>query len=468
MSTIEQDCINVYGHFSQPPRGNPLTGEIGPESEAAPYADWNERIADRCYRPNAEAGNFRHISFSFGESLLTWLEKHQPEVYARIIASDTPEGAEAATEGNALATAYHHSILPLARRRDKRTQILWGIAAFKHRFERQPLGFWLPEMAVDTETLSVLAECAIQYTLLSGQQAYDLPMGGGSGPYRFDLPGGRSLSLFVRDDRLSTEISFKIHTLGGAGHWARNVLGPARKTTGPLLLLATEGETFGHHYVGEDQFLYWLMTHEAPAVGYGVTSLDRYFVDNPPEHTIKVHEPSSWSDQRGLANWATGQASPNRDTTWKGALRRALDNVASELDRAYEDLVRPLETDPWHLRDQYAPVLLGAVEADVFLDQHIPNANAQTARQLKALLQAQELSQRMYTSYTFTNDSLDSRQPRYAIACAAAALMLAQQATGRDMAERLMPDLAVVTSGETSGTDILRAVVEEFDLQISL
>lgn len=468
MSNIERSYFCVYGHFSQPPRGNPLSGEIGQEDEAAPYTNWNERIADRCYEPNARAENYRHISFSFGEILLAWLRDRRPEVYEAIIRSDNAQETDP-PQGSALATAYHHSILPLARRRDKRTQILWGIAAFEHRFGRRPLGFWLPEMAVDTETLTMLAEAGLKYTVLAGQQIRDLPHNGGAGPYHVQVSRSQKIGVFVRDDRLSSELSFNVHNLGGAGHWAHNTLAPARKASGPLLLLATEGETFGHHYMGEDQFLHWLMTREAQAVGYTVTSLDNFFAAHPPTRSVMIHEPSSWSDQRGLANWATGQAGSERDTFWKGALRRALDNVASELDRAYEDLLRPLKLDPWQLRDQYAPVLLGAASADEFIRTHVPKIEAEAAEALKALLGAQELAQRMYTSYTFTNDALDSRQPRYAIACAAAALMLAQQATGRYMADRLLSDLAVVTSRgvPVTGTDILWQVVEEFQLELA-
>src|SRR5690606_32439299 len=121
------------------------------------------------------------------------------------------------------------------------------------------------------------------------------------------------------------------------------------------------GETFGHHYMGEDQFLHWLMTREAQAVGFTITSLDHFFTEHPPTQSVSIQEPSSWSDQHGLANWATGQNDANKDTSWKGALRRALDNAANELDRAYEDLLRPLNVDPWQLRDQYAPVLLGSM-----------------------------------------------------------------------------------------------------------
>jgi alpha-amylase/alpha-mannosidase (GH57 family) len=468
VSNIERGFFCMYGHFSQPPRGNPFTGEIGHEDDAAPYNNWNERISDRCYEPNARAENYNHISFSFSESLLMWLEANRPDVYQAVINGDMAQEIEP-PQGNALATAYHHSILPLARRRDKRTQILWGIAAFENRFGRKPLGFWLPEMAVDTETLTLLVEAGLQYTLLAGQQIRDLPFNGGAGPYKVQVSRSRSIGVFVRDDRLSSEVSFKVHNLGGAGHWAHNVLGPARKSSGPLLLVATEGETFGHHYMGEDQFLHWLMTREAQAVGFTVTSLDHFFAAHPPTQSVSIHEPSSWSDQRGLANWATGQGDSKKDTSWKGALRRALDNVASELDRAYEDLLRPLGVEPWELRDQYAPVLLGAISAEEFIAQRVPDIASDSAESLKLLLSAQELAQRMYTSATFTNDALESRQPRYAIACAAAALMLAQQATGIYMADRLLSDLAVVTSkgGSMRGVDILWQVVEEFALELA-
>jgi hypothetical protein len=467
VANIGTEQFAVYGHFSQPPRGHPLTRAVGEEPEAAPYRNWNERIADRCYQPNAAAKNYRHISFSFSENLLWWLESHKPDIYQTIIDSDAPDEHGG---GQALATAYHHSILPLARKRDKRTQVLWGIAAFEQRFGRKPLGFWLPEMAVDTETLTLLAESGIQYTVLSRQQIVNLPREAGAGPFTVALSRSRRIGVFVRDDPLSSEISFNIHNLGGAGHWAHNSLSPARKATGDLLLLATEGETFGHHYAGEDQFLHWLMTREASAVGFQVTTLDRCFSENPPTQRVQIHEPSSWSDQRGLTHWTTGETTPASDTIWKGALRRALDNVASELDRTYEDLTRTLDVDAWQLRDRYAPVLLGAISEDDFVAELIPDIDKHNAEQLKTLLQTQEIAQRMYNSYTFTNDALGSRQPRYAIACAAAALALAQQSTGRYMAERLRPDLAVVTSRDSdiTGSDILRDVMAEFDLQLEL
>lgn len=466
MTRIERGCLCVHGHFSQPPRGNPLDYTVGVEGEATPYQNWNERINATSYWPNAEIGNFKHISFSFSEGLMKWLESDARATYDAIVAAEKESYAQHQPAGNALATAYNHIILPLARKRDKRTQILWGIAVFKRHFGRAPIGFWLPEVAVDMETLSLLAEAGIQYTVLTAKQVQGETTG--AGPYRVDLPGGKSIGVFKRDDGLSSEISFKIHNLGGAGLWARNSLAHARKNGGDLVLLATAGETFGHHFAGEEQFLFWLLTHEAKQAGYDVTTLDQYFLQHPPKQKVQIEERSSWTDHPGLSHWTTGYTDSQVDTTWKGTLRRALDNAASDIDRVYEEMLTPHKVDPWSLRDAFLPALFAGSSADEFIAEKVPAMKAAERETLKTLFQAQRLTQRMYNSYTFTDNALDGRQPRYAIACAATALTLAQQATGRDLNDRLPLDLAVVTSRMTNitGGDILREVLQEFSLEL--
>ncbi len=467
MTKIERSALCVHGHFSQPPRGNPHdVTDIGYEADAAPHQNWNERIHETSYKPNAEIRNFEHISFSFSQALLAWLERHAPETYRQIVEADQQAVTQYAPAGNALATAYNHVILPLARKRDKRTQIVWGLAAFEKHYGRKPLGFWLPEMAVDVETLSLLAELGISYTLVASKQLQRIPPNGGAGPYRVDLPGGKNIAMFARDDALSSEISFNVHNLGGAGSWGRQVLAPARKQAGPLTLLATAGETFGHHFAGEEQFLHWLVEHEARSAGFEMTTLDRYYLTNSPTRVVQIEERSTWGDRPGLTHWTTGYADGSVDTTWKGALRRALDNAASDLDRLYEELLTPYGVDPWELRNRYLPALLGSLTVDDFISEQVPTITSKHQQQLKVLLQAQRLTQRMYNSYTFTDNQVDGRQPRYAIACAAAALTMAQEATGRDLNDRLPVDLAVVTSPGVSitGADMLREAVQQFSL----
>lgn len=469
MSKIERTALCLYGHFSQPPRGHPITGEIGAEPDAEPYLNWNDRINQVSYFPNAQIGNFNRISFSFSEGLLRWLEQSAPDTYRLIIEADRQAVAQSGQGGNALATAYNHVILPLARKRDKRTQILWGLAAFERHYGRKPIGFWLPEMAVDLETLSMLAEAGVGYTLLTSRQLRNLPVNEGAGPYRIDLPDGKSIAVFARTDALSAELSFNIHNLGGAGHWSRQVLSPARKASPVgLTLLATAGETFGHHYAGEEQFLYWLVSHEARAAGYELTSLDQYYLAHPPTQAVEVEERSTWGDQPGLTAWATGYSDAKHNTLWKGSLRRALDNAASDIDRVYEEIIMAQGIDPWTLRDGYLPALFAGMTPDEYISERLPKIKDKDREILKVVFQAIRLTQRMYNSYTFTEDNFDSRQPRYAITCAATALSIVQEATGRDLNDRLPVDLAVVNSPGTkvSGADMLRDSVREFDLSL--
>src|SRR5512137_2394711 len=92
----------VHGHFYQPPREDPLSGVIPVEPGAAPFSNWNERIVDDCYRPNAEAGNFGNISLNIGPTLSDWLEENHPAIIRRA-AADDHYNLQKHASGNAMA-----------------------------------------------------------------------------------------------------------------------------------------------------------------------------------------------------------------------------------------------------------------------------------------------------------------------------------------------------------------------------
>src|SRR5919204_4922564 len=195
--------VVIHGHFYQPPRENPWTGQVDAEASAAPDHDWNVRITRESYRPLAAA--YEYLSFDFGPTLLDWMEREARDVYDAVIHADRAS-VKRLQHGNALAMPYHHIILPLASRRDKETEIRWGIADFKRRFGRDPAGLWLPETAVDRETLDVLAAAGIQFTILAPHQVAKPPEGGL--PARIDLGNNRSIAVFVYDGGLSHYVAF--------------------------------------------------------------------------------------------------------------------------------------------------------------------------------------------------------------------------------------------------------------------
>ena len=170
----------IHGHFYQPPRENPWIESVEVQDSAAPYHDWNERITAECYARNGASrvvdernrvlqivNNYARMSFNFGPTLLSWLEEHAPLTYRSILDADRASAARFGGHGSAMAQVYNHIILPLASRRDKEIQVRWGIADFERRFNRKPEGMWLAETAVDTESLEVLAENGIRFTVLA-------------------------------------------------------------------------------------------------------------------------------------------------------------------------------------------------------------------------------------------------------------------------------------------------------------
>ena len=269
--------ICIHGHFYQPPRENPWLETIQRQESAYPFHDWNERITTECYRANAFSrildqdgyierivNNYARISFNFGPTLLSWLDSHAGDVYRAILEADEQSRSNFGGHGSAMAQVYNHIIMPLANHRDKLTQVRWGIADFRHRFGRDPEGMWLAETAVDMETLSILADEGIRFTVcFSPYQAQRTRRWRGrnwhdaSGanidpttPYVQKLPGGKSITLFFYDAPISQGIAFE-GVLRRGEDFANRLLRAFKCRTGSgrsLVHIATDGETYGHHH----------------------------------------------------------------------------------------------------------------------------------------------------------------------------------------------------------------------------
>ena len=459
MSQAEHQFLCIYGHFYQPPREDPFTGVIPAEHGAAPYANFNEKITAECYRANADAGNFEHISFDLGPTLALWLEKSHPDIYAKIIEADRKNLARFGS-GNALAQAYNHTILPMASTRDKRTQIVWGLEDFAHRFGHRADGMWLAETAVDLETLSLLAQEGVKYTVLAPWQAAE-PIDP-TEPYRVRLPGGRDITVFFYNSSLSGGVSFESEVTSNADRFASFYLRHqinSQKVEGSsdqLIVVATDGELYGHHKPWRDRFLDYLVRQGAPAAGFEVTTLARYLATHPAKQETRLQVPSSWSCSHGVARWSTGCGCTDGDASWKPQLRQALDNLAARLHAVFERETARTLKDPWEARNAYIGLYNGWLSQREFWSRYGKNKGRLVSKSAKqrteSLLAAEYFGQCMYTSCGFFFEDVDRIEPRNDIGFARRAISLVWQNTGIDLQKGFVRDLAATHSWRTGFT----------------
>ena len=452
-------CICIHGHFYQPPRENPWLEELETEESAHPYHDWNERIAAECYTPNAQArildrkgrlrritNNYNDISFDFGPTLLSWLQRHCPETYQAILHADKASQKTRSGHGNALAQAYSHMIMPLASRRDKITQVVWGIEDFAKRFNRDPEGIWLPETAVDVETLGVLADHGIRFTILAPRQArrfrashqdpwIELNPGSidPSRPYACALPRGRSIVLFFYDAPISHSIAFERLLDNGEALGQRLLDGFADERSWPQLVhIATDGESYGHHHrFGEMALAYALeQLRENPTIR--LTNYGEFLENSPPVAEVEFLENSSWSCAHGIGRWSDDcgcsvSQKPDWNQHWRKPLRQAMDLLRDRVDRVFVKRGRALLKDPWAARDAYIDVVLDHHSTiHEFLAVHgkagLHKSEHETVLQL---LEMQRHRMLMYTSCGWFFDDISGLETSQNLTYAARVLQLA-------------------------------------------
>jgi alpha-amylase/alpha-mannosidase (GH57 family) len=441
--------FSVHAHFYQPPREDPITGLVPDEAGAAPYKNWNERIQAECYKPNAEKGNFERISFNVGPTLFEWMAVHDPSTAAKIIEQDRANVRRHGV-GNAIAQAYNHTILPLASYEDKVTQVAWGIADFEHRFGRKPQGMWLPETAADLETLSVLANHGIAFTILAPWQADSRSLDPLQ-PYKVALPEGRTITVFFYHADLSSRISFDQGATSNADFFVnvllKNYFSSDRPYDPQFLLMASDGELYGHHQTFRDLFLSHLVngasTHAGLQRSYPALWLKRF----NPQQFMSIRSKTSWSCHHGVLRWMGDCGCLVEDGVWKYYLRRAFDKLATQLNRVYLEAASPLVDDPWELRSRYIQVVLGAEAVDDLIHRSSKKDLTQDeVQKLSLLLRAQYERQRMFTSCGWYFEDFSRIEPRNNVAYAAQAVRLTRQASGIDLAPKVMADLKRVVS----------------------
>lgn len=431
--------VVVHGHYYQPPREDPWREVVAAEANAAPFHDWNARIERECYRavvaarlPAADGRIARIVnalswtSFDFGPTLLYWLEREAPDTYAQVLAADR-ESRERLGFGNAVASPYHHVILPLESRRDVATEVRWGLADFRRRFGRVPEGMWLPETAVDDATLDVLAEHGIAFTILAPHQVRQPPVRGLPGLYR--TGNGREIALFVYDGPLSHDVAFGAALKDGAA-WARRMLAGAGAAHS-VVAVATDGETFGHHHRFAEMALARMMEDVRRSPVGALSNFAAILAAHPPSERVTLVAPSSWSCSHGVERWRADcgcRVAPEKgwQQRWRAPLRAAVEWLAGELHARYDREAGALLADPWAARDACGEVDAheGATTAAVVAAHARRELSAAEVVRARELLEMERNVLRLFTSCAWFFDDVGGLEPLQTLRYAARAIEL--------------------------------------------
>ena len=473
--------VCIHAHFYQPPRENAWLEAVEYQDSAYPYHDWNERVTAECYAPNSASrildgegrilqivNNYSKISFNFGPTLLSWMEQKSPSVYEAILTADRESQRHFSGHGSAVAQAYNHTILPLATRRDKYTQILWGIRDFEKRFGRHPEGMWLPETAVDLQTLEVLADLGIKFTILSPYQAGRVrPLGGRawrkvdggrvdpSMAYAVRVPSGKAINVFFYDGPISRAIAFE-DLLADGKRFSDRLLGAFSDTrTWPQLVhIATDGETYGHHRAYGDMALAFALHNIETSQLAQLTNYGEYLEKHPATQEAKIIGNTSWSCAHGIERWRSdcgcnsgGHA--GWDQQWRAPLRQAFDWLRDTVAPRWEAAAQKLFENPWQTRDAYIDVILDRSRENVirFMTAQAKRdlSEEETSNGLK-LLELQRYLMLMYTSCGWFFDEVSGIETVQVIQYAARALQLAGQLFTEDLSVPFLDLLAQAKS----------------------
>ncbi len=463
--------LTIHGHFYQPPRENPWLEAIELQESALPYHDWNERVCSECYTPNSVSrvvdnrnkildivNNYAKMSFNFGPTLLSWMEIYAPLTYERIIKADIDSASEHGGHGNAIAQVYNHIIMPLANERDKETQIKWGIRDFEYRFGRKPEGMWLAETAVDDDTLKLLVDNGIKFTILSPYQALKIREKGEkewqdvswgnidpARSYKYIIKSSpkKSINLFFYDGAISRSVAFDELLKDGNKFIRRLKEGVSENRDYPQLInIATDGESYGHHTKFGDMALSYVLKIKAESEGFKITNYAEYLEKYASDYEADIKQASSWSCFHGVGRWkedcgcSTG-GQPGWNQKWRKPLREALDFLRDKLALIFESEGKKyFNNDVWEIRNRYIDVVLNRNNS-VIKNFQKANFKSDLSELEKVrgmeLLEMQRQAMLMYTSCGWFFNEISGIETVQIMKYAARAMQLAANFSNEDI-----------------------------------
>ena len=477
-ATDQEKCdvfLTVHGHFYQPPRENPWLEAIEQQDSALPFHDWNERINTECYNPNSVSkivdsenhildvvNNYEYMSFNFGPTLLSWMEEYAQNAYERIIKADMNSRKVHGGHGNAIAQVYNHMIMPLANERDKQTQVIWGKKDFEYRFGREPEGMWLAETAVDDDTLRVLVENGIKFTILSPYQAQKIRQAGEENwqdvswgnidparSYRYYIKSApdKYIDLFFYDGAISKSVAFDELLRDGNKFTSRLEDGISTLRNYPQLInIATDGESYGHHTKFGDMAMSYAMKIKVKDAGFKVTNYAEYLEKYRSDWEVDIKPVSSWSCFHGVGRWcedcgcSTG-GHPGWNQKWRRPLRDALDYLRDETVSIFKKYGKKYYLNPELTRNNYINVILDRSESSVksFIDEYfMPDLTDEDKVRGLELMEIQRQAMLMYTSCGWFFSEISGIETVQIMKYAARVMQLAKSFTKKDLETRFL------------------------------
>ncbi len=494
MNSTTNKFICIHGHFYQPPRENAWLEVIEVQDSAHPYHDWNERISAECYSPNTTSrildkvggviknitNNYSRISFNFGPTLLSWMELYDRETYDGILEADKESILRFEGHGSAMAQVFNHMILPLANRRDKETQVIWGIRDFEKRFKRRPEGMWLAETAVDTESLEILAEQGILFTVLAPRQAKAIKRVGETTwtvvndqtvetrkAYRCQLPSGKSIALVFYDGNISQSVAFN-GLLNDGRRFAEQLINSlnGNDSSPQMVHIATDGETYGHHHKHGEMALAFALDYIEKQEDVSLINYASFIAKFPPQDEAQIIEDSSWSCVHGVERWrencGCNSGKPGYTQTWRKPLRESLDWLRDTLAVIFEQEGSKLFTNPWEARNEYIKVVLK--RNDDTIKRFIKSQGLSDVDINKALrlMELQRHAMLMYTSCGWFFDEISGIETVQVIQYACRAIQLSKQLTNQDLEAEFLNRLEQAPSNVATyenGANVYRKLV---------
>lgn len=486
--------ICIHGHFYQPPRENAWLEMLELQKSAAPFHDWNERITAECYATNAHArilnqnglikkivNNYTHISFNFGPTLLSWMEVAQRETYKAIIEADRAS-VDYFGEGSALAQVYNHLIMPLANEQDKHTQVIWGIRDFEHRFKRKPKGMWLAETAVDSDTLEVLVDHGIEFTILAPRQAKAIRSASEKSweildhaavdprrPYICKLKSGRTITLFFYDGHLSQGVAFS-GLLNDGKNFARNIIRTLDDNDEVQIAhIATDGESYGHHHKKGEMALADCLDFITKREDVTLCNYATFLTKHPASWEVEIHENSSWSCVHGVERWRSncGCHTGGHDgwtQAWRQPLRETLDWLRDQMIPIFEEKTTALLKDPWVARNDYIAIVLDRSQNswNQFLARHaLRDLSIDEQNQCRQLLEMQRQAMLLFTSCGWFFDEISGLETKQILQYAHRAMIYAKRLSGVDLQPTFSNRLAKAPSNQyENGAIVYQKFVE--------